>query len=378
MPDRNGEHASRLLQRLDAVPDNRPAELGPMPMPEGAPINMPHMPTVLPRGVTDPATAAPQVPDTRSTGRKVMEGVGAFAAESALPVAGTVAGGAFGALLGNAPGAMIGGAAGGAGGEWLNQKLGITPDSDAAIGLSAAGPALGVAAGGAAKLARRGVGGTMGLMTPARKALGTTLGQKASQEMDDIAQALITAAPKRIPPRTAGAIETLESQIARFQKAVPGSDVPALDVPGFRNWLINVSNPKHKAYDPNFVRVMQPYMKGLKENLKKLHVEVEQAGSGAAQLQTSGRAAGAGAFMGSMLAGPVGGFVGGLAGANWPRQMTATLMSERGSAALEKALKLGKGKISGTRWATIGQMIGQGGMHATRDGEPEEHSLGGP
>jgi hypothetical protein len=88
-------------------------------------------------------TQQPAAPGQESLPQRLLRYAktgGQMALESALPTAGGVLGGLGGLATPIPGGALIGEMAGSAGGEYLNQKLGITEPSAAGVGLAAAAP----------------------------------------------------------------------------------------------------------------------------------------------------------------------------------------------------------------------------------------------
>lgn len=124
----------------------------------------------------EPATPQPQQPQGPSRVRRAFTtalgmsgpfsgtpptsagGIGEGVFQGALPAAGGIAGGVGGTMLGGPVLGLAGESAGSAGGEWLNQKLGITPPSNSAIGIAAVTPGAARGAGAGWNAGKRAFG----------------------------------------------------------------------------------------------------------------------------------------------------------------------------------------------------------------------------
>jgi hypothetical protein len=154
-----------------------PVERAPAP---GAPAPT-RQPSAFPPGRTG------AIPESFRKGvRSFVEGlnpVTQFIVESAPATLGT----AIGTFLG-LPGAI----AGGLGMEFLAQETGISPQSDANLGLSAGGPLIGKGLGAVLKVGRRGVGGALTGLPPAKAAMARNVMQKSVSEMESLASKIFS------------------------------------------------------------------------------------------------------------------------------------------------------------------------------------------
>lgn len=112
-------------------------------LPPGAELEIPALPPLPPGAVLVPskpaATAKASEPteDSPSLLRRFFSHAGKMAKGMPIPMATTAGGAAAGTALWPGPGTIIGALLGGGGGEWLNQKFGLTEPSKTDIALSA-------------------------------------------------------------------------------------------------------------------------------------------------------------------------------------------------------------------------------------------------
>lgn len=125
-----------------------------------------------------------------AVGRAVSDLPGAlgFAAEMTPSVAGTIGGAKLGLLAtgGNPLGLLGGGIIGGIVGELGGQETGVAPTSEANLALAGAGPLVGRAIGGAARLSGRAGGKIVGALPPARVALARSTIGEATEKLESL------------------------------------------------------------------------------------------------------------------------------------------------------------------------------------------------
>ncbi len=114
-----------------------------------------------------------------------MPGLLQFLTEMTPATGGAIGGAALGAPLGPA-GVIGGGMLGGLLGEFIGQETGVTPESDVALGLAAAGPVIGKGLGAAVKLGRKAVGKAVSKLPPAKAALSTATTKAAVPEFESV------------------------------------------------------------------------------------------------------------------------------------------------------------------------------------------------
>ena len=114
-----------------------------------------------------------------------MPGLLQFLTEMTPATGGAIGGAALGAPLGPV-GVIGGGILGGLLGEFIGQETGVTPESDVALGLAAAGPVIGKGLGAAVKLGRKAVGKAVGKLPPAKAALSAATQKAAVPEFESI------------------------------------------------------------------------------------------------------------------------------------------------------------------------------------------------
>ena len=135
-------------------------------------------------------------PETRASVRETVEaqpGAVGFLAEMTPAKVGTAVGGALGTAIPphgafTIPGAMAGGLLG----EFLGQEVGITPESNFALGASAAGPVAGPAAGAVLRWVRKGVGMGVTGLPAAASAAARTAEREAVAEFDSLGGQILT------------------------------------------------------------------------------------------------------------------------------------------------------------------------------------------
>ncbi len=120
-----------------------------------------------------------------------LPGLLEFGAEMTPSVAGAVAGGAAGFAVGGPPGALVGAIGGGLFGEFGAQELGITPESEVALGLSAAGPVIGRGLGAVARGALKAGAFAASKLPPVKAALGKVIAEKVVPEFKRIGTTII-------------------------------------------------------------------------------------------------------------------------------------------------------------------------------------------
>lgn len=125
---------------------------------------------------------------------KEMPGLLEFGVEMTPSVAGAVAGGAAGLAIGG-PAApitgLIGAIGGGLLGEFGAQEIGIAPESDVALGLSAAGPVFGKVLGATARGTLKASAFAASKLPPVKAALGKVIAEKVVPEFKRIGTTII-------------------------------------------------------------------------------------------------------------------------------------------------------------------------------------------
>lgn len=279
-----------------------------------------------------------------------LPGVAQFAMEMTPATLGTVIGGGLGSVAGPF-GTMAGAAAGGTLGEFLGQESGFSPQSDLNLGIAAGAPVVGPAVGSAARLTRRGVSKGVGMLPPARSAMGETVRRQTAEAFQQARRRILSARPSGMTPELDQAVAKLEGGIADALKPVSGSvGQKELDVSKLRNWLSKVTDPKHKDFDAN----MAAELKGDLQVIDRILAKAQEFGTtkgpgGPGSLVVRSGTAGAGASLG----GPIGAVV----GAHAPEIVAGVLVHPVGRQILERTLGMGKQPINMNRWATIFQAL---------------------
>jgi hypothetical protein len=176
----------------------------------------------------------------------------------------------------------------------------------------------------------------------------TSLGRRGAR----LAQAAVKRAKLEF------SVKDMEASVARFTKETKTKDGVAIDVNGFKKWLRDVTNPKHKQFDKNFSESLKDKLPEIKERVAKLNKILGASGSGGpGSLVIRGRLT---SQMVSMLAGfglggPLGGAMGAMVGSNTPEILTSILTSKAGARLLEAAAKAGSGSINMKSWMAAGQ-----------------------
>jgi hypothetical protein len=143
-------------------------------------------PPGTPQAPSDPGPAAPgrtgfMPQELRQSVREGVESlspVSQFIAESSIATLGTM----FGSLFG-LPGAVVGGTAG----EAISQELGVSPMSDANLGLSAGGPVVGKGLGLGLRRGKRLAGKAITNVSFAKAAISRNIMRRSVQEMSSTA-----------------------------------------------------------------------------------------------------------------------------------------------------------------------------------------------
>ena len=157
-------------------------------------------------------------------------------------------------------------------------------------------------------------------------------------------------------------MDTLEKNVARFTKT-EGDDA-IINFKGFQNWLNDITNPKHSAFDKNFTSSLKGELPAIKKRIAQL-VELTDVGGpgGPGSLVLRGQAARAGrAVVGGALGflggggSAVGAAIGGVTFAQGPEMMVGILTTKSGSRFLERAARLGQGSINRRSWMLAGEI----------------------
>lgn len=137
-------------------------------------------------------------PNIRGDVRQAVKdapGILGFLTEMAPSILGGLGGAAAGSPLGP-PGILGGGILGALGGEALAQETGVAPVSETNLALAGAGPLVGRAIGGAARLAGRAGGAVIGALPPARVALGRTAIKEGTEALQSLGTRLLETGTK--------------------------------------------------------------------------------------------------------------------------------------------------------------------------------------
>lgn len=272
-----------------------------------------------------------------------------FALESALPTVGAMAGGALGGI----PGAMVGGAAG----EFMNQEMGFSPQSDFNLGVSGAAPAAAPLLGGALRNLRRGIGkGTMAGLPAARSALSQTVQKDAAKLFGQARTQIIAQRFGAITPELDEAITTLERGISKYTIPVKGkAGETSLKVGALRKWLLDVTSPKSKAFDPVLARELKPDLQVIDKLLATIEANTTKSGAGGpGGLVFRGLSAAAGAG----VTAPIGmAPIGAMAGAQLPEIMSSMLLTPAGQRALLSISNAGKAPVNLNRMVGIMEVM---------------------
>lgn len=132
-------------------------------------------------------------PETRQGVRKSvaeLPGAAQFATEITPSIIGAGIGGALGTAVGGPIGTVLGGAGGGVLGELFAQESGVAPESNVALGLSAA-PLAGPVAGKMAQAAGRGLSTAVSHLPAVRAAVGKLTMQRAAGELESLGTTIV-------------------------------------------------------------------------------------------------------------------------------------------------------------------------------------------
>lgn len=205
----------------------------------------------------------------------------------------------------------------------------------------------------------------------AESAGGLKLGKSKSvfsaiaDDMDAIAQSpalkgrksrLALAATKRA--KLGFAVKDLERGVAQFTKDMADGGAE-INLVGFQKWFRNITNPKSKQFKKNFVDALEDELPEIKARLATL-VKMGAPGSspgGPGSLVLRNRFAVIGGGIGAFVSGVPGAAVGAVAGASAPEMIVGALVTKRGGKWLERAARLGDGKVSHRAWMALGTIL---------------------
>jgi len=157
------------------------------------------------------------------------------------------------------------------------------------------------------------------------------------------------------------AVKDMEAGVEQFVKELGAKEGITVNISGFRKWLRKISNPKSKQYNKNFADALKDELPEITKRLEELAKITEVGGRGGTLVIQSRLARAGSVVVGGILglgtAGPIGGGIGAIAGAKLPETFTSLLMTKMGSSFLEKAARLGKGKINMKTWIAAGQIV---------------------
>ena len=119
-----------------------------------------------------------------------LPGLLEFGAEMTPATVGAVVGGTLGAV-GGPPGALAGATVGGLFGEFVAQEVGITPESDVALGAAALGPVAGRGIGAVARGGLKAGAFATSKLPPVKAALGKVIAEKVVPEFKRIGTTII-------------------------------------------------------------------------------------------------------------------------------------------------------------------------------------------
>ncbi len=219
-----------------------------------------------------------------------------------------------------------------------------------------------------------------------------------SQDLDDLAnahlgrfsgQSAITAARTARLLQTAikrakleFAVRDFEMMVAKFTNDIPGTKDIAINMKGLLKALRDITNPKSKLFDKNFVSALGDDLATLKKNLSEV-AKIAEAGSPAGPGSIIIRGIGArtgrtiiGGAIGFGVAGPLGGGIGALAGASVPEMIVSLLTTKLGAGMLEAVIKAGKGEVSRRAWMVFGQLITRAAGEGQETLRPEREPAG--
>ncbi len=109
-----------------------------------------------------------------------------MAAEMAPSMAGAIGGAKLGAVTGNPMVMILASGLGGLMGEFLAQETGLAPESMTNLALAGGGPAAGIGGAQGFRLARRGVGGVVGLLPPVKTAMKRVAEGESIKEFENV------------------------------------------------------------------------------------------------------------------------------------------------------------------------------------------------
>ena len=216
-----------------------------------------------------------------------------------------------------------------------------------------------------------------------------------AQDMDDIAEAasrvgeggkLAKAAIDRA--KLEFAVTKLESKIAQLSKDTvdkAGELVTEVNISSFSKFLKDVSNPKSKQFDKNFVDAIgAEEIVELRENAARLaEIMKFQSAGGAGSLVARGAAAAGirsltGAVLGFSATHGLIGTLAGVIGANAPEAVVALLSNPRALRVLEAASKAGKGPIDHRTLVLVGTLLTRSAGLQTESSAELPGGIGGP
>ena len=170
----------------------------------------------------------------------------------------------------------------------------------------------------------------------------------------------------------------LEFSVQEFEGAVSKFTAPSSDggefVVNFKSlskWFHDVTDPANPRFNKNFATALKDDIPEIRELLKKT-AAVTGVGSAVGRgsivfrnlFARTGRTV-VGGLLGGIMGGPAAAGLGALAFASGPEVIVAAMVSPKGRKLLEKAIRLGKGRISAQKWAVIGEFVarsvGEGG-----------------
>jgi len=166
-------------------------------------------------------------------------------------------------------------------------------------------------------------------------------------------------------------IKDMEGGIAKYMKPVDAESVE-FNIKGFQKWLMDITNPKHKNFNKNFVDALKDDLPHIKERAGEIAKVLKSSSPGGpGSLVVRGQSAGIGALIGGWLGGGTGAAIGAVGGASGPEMLVSILTSKAGSKALEYALNIGKGELNLKTWMIIGQIATQSLSPAKETKVPE-------
>lgn len=196
-----------------------------------------------------------------------------------------------------------------------------------------------------------------------------------SKDLDDLAQRQPTKRAARLAKAATQrakiefAVRDVERLVARFTTDIAGEageEGITINAKGLLKAIRDLTNPKSKKFDKNFVDALGDQLPAIQKNLNTL-VGLTGAGSpgGPGSIVVRGITARMGrtvigGLIGFGTAGALGAGAGALIGASGPEMLTALLMSKPAMAFLEAAARAGRGEVSRRAWMIVGQILTRG------------------